>query len=184
MPSNNTSIKLFRNQAEPIQAEALYNAHYAQIKAFLISRRQSEEHINEVLQELYLKLMSVDDLSQIKNPASFLIRIAHNLMIDILRREGRRDRYQVSEDFESISLESNDPSPFEEILSMQQLRLCEKALAELPPEFREILLLNRVDGMTHSQLAKKYGRSISWVEKTIVRTLEYCRRKLDRTEDF
>lgn len=173
---------LYSNRPEAIQAESLYSDHYEKVRAFLISRCQSSDLIEEVLQDLYLKLMVIDDLSQIQNPASYLVRMAHNLLIDALRRQSREDRRSSQEDSETLSLADPAPLPFDTILSLQQLQSCEQALSELPLEYKEILLLNRLEGYTHSQIAKKYGRSTSWVEKTIVRTLAHCRRKLELFE--
>ena len=174
------SATLYHNRAETVQAETLFCDHQEKIKAFLLSRGQSGEMIEEILQDLYLKLMALDDLSVIKNPASYLLRIAHNLMIDTLRRQNRADSRATGEEVETLNLVDPSPSPFDEILSIQQLQCCERALAELPPECKEILLLNRMEGLTHCQIAKRYGRSASWVEKIIVRTLSHCRRRLEQ----
>ena len=179
--SKNLPLTVYTNQPEPLQAETLYNDHYRQVKAFLISRSNSPDLIDEVLQDLYLKLMKVDDLSRIDNPAAYLCRIAHNLLIDGLRRQARTGQRNTHppDSIDLVEIVDSAPSPFEATLSGQRLAACEKAFAELPPEFREILLLNRVERLTHSQIAKRYGRSTSWVEKTIVRALAYCRRKLE-----
>lgn len=173
----NTAI-VHVNDAEPIQAETLYTMHSARIRGFLISRCQSIDLVEEVLQDVYLKLMSVDDLTQIKNPASFLVRVAHNLLIDRLRQQVRKEKYTVSETVDTLGIADDRPSVFDELLSGQRLEACRRALAELPRDHREIFLASRLDGHTHSQIAKKYGRSTSWVEKTIVRALAHCRRKL------
>lgn len=170
---------LYSNQAEAVQAETLYSEHFGKVKAFLISRCQSSEMVDEVSQDLYLKLMSIEDLSSINNPASYLMRMAYNLMIDALRRQGRDDNRTSSEPGETQEITDKQPSPFEATLSDQRLAMCEKALAELPDEFREVLLLNRLEGFTHKQIAEKYSRSTSWVEKTIVRTVLHCRQKLE-----
>ena len=176
---NKKTATLYSNRPEEVQAETLYSEHYDKVRAFLLTRCQSGELIEEVLQELYLKLMAIDDLSLINNPASYLVRMTQNLLIDSLRRQGREDSRASPEALEILDIADQNPSPFDEILSIQQLTLCEQALAELPPEYKDILLLNRLEGFTHSQIAKKYGRSISWVEKTIVRTLAHCRRRLE-----
>lgn len=178
--SKHQEVTVYSNQPEPLQAEALYKDHYPQVKAFLLSRSNAPDLIEEVLQDLYLKLMKIDDLTQIDNPSAYLCRIAHNLLIDALRRQARakqRNSNPVESD-DVLALVDPQPSPFEATLSGQRLAACEQALSELPPEYREILLLNRVDRLTHSQIAKRYGRSVSWVEKTIVRTLAYCRHRL------
>lgn len=177
-PFSKNTAKLYSNQPETIQVETLYNTHYERVRAFLISRSVGEEVVEEVLQDLYLKLMAVDDLSMINNPASYLVRMAQNLLTDAMRRQGRNDKRTVPESVETLDIADLKPSLFDQALSVQRLTVCEQALAELPPAWREILLLSRLEGLTHGQIAEKYGRSTSWVEKTIVRTVAHCRRKL------
>ncbi len=176
------TAELYSNSAEPVQAEALYNDHSDRIKMFLQTRAPSADWVEEVMQDLYLKLMNVDDLSSIDNPAAYLTRMAHNLLIDAMRRRGREDKRKSEEPVETLELADPNPSLFEAAFSSQQIALCELALSELPDEYREILLLNRVDGLTHSQIAKRYDRSVSWVEKTIARTVLHCRRKLQEAD--
>lgn len=180
--ANHRTITVYANAPETVQAETLYNAHYPRVRAFLKTRSNSPDLIEEVLQELYLKLMRIDDLSQIENPASFLIRVAHNLLIDELRRQKRAEKRQAPETAYDPDGFDQSHSPFEETLCVQRLAICEQALTELPPAFREILLLNRVEGVAHSQIAKRYGRSISWVEKAIARAVAHCRQRLELME--
>lgn len=136
------TARLYSQQAESIQAEEIYTEHYEKIKAFLLSRGQKVELVDEILQELYLKLMSIDDLSVIKNPAAYFVRMAHNLMIDGLRRQARDDQRITSKPIETQDITDKKPSPFDEVLSTQRWALCEQALAELPENHREVLLLS------------------------------------------
>ncbi|MGH8499675.1 MAG: RNA polymerase sigma factor, partial [Methylococcales bacterium] len=169
--ANNQSVTVHTNRPESVQAETLYTEQYEKIRAFLMTRSRSADLIEEVLQELYLKLMGIEDWSPIENAGAYLLRMAHNLLIDAARRQSRDDRRRMPQSRDAPELVDQKPSPFEETWSVQRIEIFEQALAELPPAFREILLLNRVEGIPHSQIAKRFGRSISWVEKTIVRTL-------------
>jgi len=179
---NKQTAKVYSNEAEMMQVETLYNDNYDKVKAFLITRCQSNELIEELLQDLYLKLMAMDDLSIIQNPTSYLIRIAHNLMIDELRRQKRHDKRTLTDSIENLDIIDKKPSLFNETLSIQQLAHLGQALSELNDDSRDVLLLSRLRGLTHTQIAKKYNRSNSWVEKMIVRTLNHCRKKLERFE--
>lgn len=176
------TAELYSNPPEPVQAEALYNEHHDRIRAFLHTRAPSAEWVEEAMQELYLKLMAFDDLTSIDRPAAYLTRIAHNLLIDAMRKRSREENRMANEPLETLELADPCPSLFEAAFSSQQIALCELALSELPDQYREILLLNRVDGLTHSLIAKRYDRSVSWVEKTIARTVLHCRRKLQEAD--
>jgi len=54
------------------------------------------------------------------------------------------------------------------------------ALGELPPETREIFLLNREDGLTYTQIAARYALSVKAVERHMVRALNHLRLRLPK----
>ncbi len=66
---------------------------------FLTARTGSANEAEDIVQDVYFKLHSVDP-AEIQNPTAFLYRLASNLFIDRLRsarrREARDDAYATS----------------------------------------------------------------------------------------
>lgn len=60
----------------------------------------------------------------------------------------------------------------------ERLRLLAHAIAELPPRRREVFLLHKIDGLSHSQVAERLGISRSKVEKHVMKALAHCRDRL------
>jgi transmembrane sensor len=70
-----------------------------------------------------------------------------------------------------------DPSVLPEaaLLARERLRLLDEALRQLPPKPRAALLLNRVEGLTQAEIARRLGVSESMVVKYIAQALRHCR---------
>ena len=166
---------------QPVQVERLYSDHYDDLKVFLMSRARDKETVEVILQDIYLRLIDIEDLSVIQTPSAYLNRLANNLLIDHQRRQTRLQRRLHDEPVEQLEIAERKPSLAEQTHYAQQLELYEKIVAELPASSGEILTLHRVDGLTHSQIAKKFGKSKSWVEKNIARTLLHCRKLLQES---
>ena len=66
------------------------------------------------------------------------------------------------------------------MLDREQILLLDKALEKLPEKPRMALLMFRVDGLSHSEIAARLGVSNSMVAKYIVRALQHCRDELLR----
>jgi RNA polymerase sigma factor CnrH len=59
--------------------------------------------------------------------------------------------------------------PDEEDLTQQRLRRLDRAIAELPPKYKEPLLLTLVSGLTHPQVARELNMTVKAVEMRIRR---------------
>ncbi len=163
---------------DAIQVEQLYTAHCAALKAFLMRRTRSEEVVEVLLQEIYLRLMEIKDLSVIDQPGAYLNRLAYHLWVDHRRRHQLEQKYFDPEDPDEIDnpIHSVCISPVpDEIHYAQVWSAYDQLLRQLPPPAREVLLLYKLEGYTHTEIAHKLGISKSWVEKLIAKTILYCR---------
>jgi RNA polymerase sigma-70 factor (ECF subfamily) len=52
-------------------------------------------------------------------------------------------------------------------------------LDELPELCRHALLLNKLDGLTHAEIASRLGLSKKTVQRYILKALEHCADRLD-----
>src|SRR4051812_14019124 len=131
--------------------EQLYDDHAQPLFAFLLNFTRNESDTRDLIQELFIKLAKQPNLLHgVRDPRAFLIRLAHNLAIDLMRRRGTRDKNydQLAADSLEIFAGSADPDQEE-----FQRRLNE-ALAELPTEQRAIVHLKLWDQLTFEQIAE------------------------------
>jgi RNA polymerase sigma-70 factor (ECF subfamily) len=136
--------------AAPINLEHLYDEHSQALFAFLLNFTRNETDTRDLLQEIFIKLARNPDLlKNIREERAFLIRLAHNLAIDLMRRRGTREKNyaQLAEEIVSVFTTSADPDE-------QSFRdALETALAELPAEQRAVVHLKLWEQLTFEQIA-------------------------------
>ena len=134
----------------PAPLERLYEEHAQALFAFLLNFTRDEDDTRDVLQEIFVKLARQPELLRAaRDERAFLIRLAHNAAIDLLRR--RRTRAKNEEQFgvEKVSpfaaSAAPDEAAFRDDLSA--------ALGELPPDQRAVVHLKLWEGLTFEQIA-------------------------------
>lgn len=132
------------------EIERLYDEHAPPLFAFLLNFTRDEADTRDLLQEIFVKLAREPQLLDgIRTERAFLIRLAHNAAIDLMRRRGTRDRTKESFAAEIISpfAPTNDP---DEKLFRDELAV---ALGELPVEQRAVVHLKLWSGLTFEEIA-------------------------------
>src|ERR1044071_1140163 len=73
--------------------EKLYDEHAQSLFAFLLNFTRNEDDTRDVLQELFCKIATRPRLLDgLREPRAFLIRLSHNLAVDLMRRRGTRQK--------------------------------------------------------------------------------------------
>ncbi|SFD01205.1 RNA polymerase sigma-70 factor, ECF subfamily [Pseudomonas citronellolis] len=158
-----------------------FQAHYADLLRFLARRLGDNQRAADVAQDTWLRLADQAPEAEVQDPRAYLFRVAGNLAIDNLRREGRLAELHVEE---TAANEVSDPGAGLErnLLAREALEQLDAALDQLPPKARQALLMNRLDGLTHAQIARRLGVSESMVGKYIVQAMRHCRDHLQQRE--
>lgn len=155
-----------------------FRENYAELLKFLARRLGDTERAADVAQDIYLRLAAIPPAgTEILNPRAFIYRVASNLAVDALRREGRIAAHS-GDSASGASVADPAPSPEIEILDRERLCLLDAALQELPQNARRALLMFRLDGLSHAEIARRLGVSESMVAKYIGRALRHCRDRL------
>lgn len=151
--------------------------HYEALTLYLSRRLGSASSANDVVHDTYLRLQRLGTVPALDNPRAYLFRIADNIALDRLRADGRRNRWQVA-DAGADEHASDAPSAEQAIEQKQRKALLAQAIEELPPRCREVFLLHKIDGLSHSEIARQLGISKSMVEKHVMKALAHCRDRL------
>jgi RNA polymerase sigma-70 factor (ECF subfamily) len=135
----------------PDQLARLYDDHAQPLFAFLLNFTRNEDDTREVLQEIFVKLARQPELHRAaRDERAFLIRLAHNTAIDLMRRRGsraRRDEEFGAESGETFAPAGDpDEAAFRAGLSA--------ALDELPPDQRAVVHLKLWEGLTFEAIAE------------------------------
>jgi len=100
---------------------------------------------------------------------SWLVRIAHNSAIDHFRREGKASHVDVDE----LSLAADGGAPWEALSDRELSDALSRAIATLPPDQREVLLLRR-QGVPFKAIAEVQGSTLN----TVLGRMHYAVNKL------
>ncbi|CAH0233352.1 RNA polymerase sigma factor [Stenotrophomonas lactitubi] len=123
----------------------------------------------DVIQAVWFKARGVDNSQSIDNPRAYLYRLAINLATDHGRESTRRNRllaehYLWQED-EQISTE-------EQVMAQDELQRVLDAAGHLPEPTRTIFRLNRLQGLTQADIARRLGVSVTTVENHVRTALQ------------
>jgi RNA polymerase sigma factor (sigma-70 family) len=145
---------------------------YDDFRQRLTRRLGSADAAHETLHELYLRMDRSDAVGALQNPNSYILTSAINLARDRWRTEHRRARRIDIDALYDIIDENPGPDRIAEgRLTFEALR---RALDELSPRQREIMIAVRFEHLTQPEIAKRLNISPRLVRLELQRALEQC----------
>lgn len=133
----------------------------------------------DLVQETYLRLLQHPDPGSIENVRAFLFRTLSNLSIDLHRRKMVEARYQpdsaidVKMTVETPKAAVTYPAPDIQIGYQQELDRLHDMLQELPEVTRFAFILNRIEGLSHAEIAIRLGISARSSERHLAVALKH-----------
>lgn len=140
--------------------ETYYRDHRDELLAFVSSRLGGAVEAEDIVQNVFLRLLTTDKMiTEITLPA-LTYTIARNLISDYYRR---RNTYEEFEHY--IKRSSDDYSSMESVFSAKELtELLECGLARIPENFREIYRMHIYGGMKVGEISQTLGEGYKSVE--------------------
>ena len=133
-----------------LELAGLYDNHAQALYAFLLNLTRDEEDTRDVLQEVFVKLARQPRvLDGVRDERAFLIRLAHNAAIDVMRRRGTQEKHHEQFGAQTVApfAPADDPD-------QQSFRAAlAEALVELPPDQRAVVHLKLWEELTFEQIA-------------------------------
>ena len=136
----------------------------------LKDRGEAEDVLQEVFVTVWRKAASFDPGRA--SPITWMVAIARNRAIDRLRANQTRDR-TVS----ALLPEDATPAVAQPLASDEQLAIL-RALSALSAEQRDLIELAYFQGMTHAELAERFGLPLGTVKTRVRNGLLTLRREL------
>jgi len=132
----------------------LYDEHAQALYAFLLNLTCNESDTRDLLQNIFVKLARDPDLlNRARDERAFLIRLAHNAAIDLMRRRGTQDKTRELFGIEHVSPFAPTRDPDQHAF---RTALAE-ALAGLPADQRAVIHLKLWEGLTFEEIATTLG---------------------------
>jgi RNA polymerase sigma factor (sigma-70 family) len=159
---------------------SFYRATLAPLRRYLGRLLGNKTEAQDLAHDAYARVYAAMEGRQIEQPKAFLFTTARRLAINQLKR---RQIAPVREsDGKIIELTPSDrPGVERVVMARQEWENLEIAIAALPPGCRAVLLLCKVEHLSHAEIGAKLGIAISTVEKQHARALRLLRAALQET---
>jgi RNA polymerase sigma-70 factor (ECF subfamily) len=148
--------------------------------------RGAGETAEDLVQELWMKVAVLPADADVADPASYLFRMAHNLMLDRHRAERRRaDRDHHYHAVSDLTGAAHDPSPAPDrmLIAKQRLAEVDRVLKSLGARTDYIFRRHRVDEVPQREIAAELGITLSAVEKHLQKAYRAVRAVADLSTD-
>jgi RNA polymerase sigma-70 factor (ECF subfamily) len=150
-------------QSRDIEAfRKLYDLYGPRVKAYMMRQGADATTAEDLAQETLMVVWRKAELySDEKGSATtWIFTIARNLRIDRLRREVAWQPLPENRDEEP----SNDPDPETELSHRQRREKVQAAMAALPQDQSEVVVLSYIEGLSHSEIAERLGLPLGTVK--------------------
>lgn len=144
------------------------------------------EDAEEAAQDAFLALWrGIDRFRQESSLSTWIYRLASNACIDLMRRK-KKGAGSVSLDDEELFVDAVDPAPqpHEEAERRETQRLLQEGLLSLPAEYRSILLLREIEGLSYSEISTALDLELGTVKSRISRGRTLLRNFLSVNGNF
>ncbi len=127
----------------------------------------NEHDAEDVVQESYLRALKFFSGFRGGSSRPWLLTIVRNTCYTWMRRN-RMEEPGVELD-EEIYVDSNSPNPEAILLAAARRDLVRRALEELPAEFREIVILREMEGLSYKEIAEVTSVPVGTVMSRLAR---------------
>lgn len=145
--------------------------HYRwELHRYLLRRMGRSQEVEDLEQEIYLRLLRMDQMECVREPLAYLYTVASNVVADYT--VSQRQKAHVTVDSEAIESWANDPDralPDNLAERIDLERQLDRALSELPPLQAKALILHYQEGLYCEEIAARLGLSPKSVDKYLAR---------------
>ncbi len=132
---------------------------------------RDEHDAEDLVQEAFLRAMKYFDLSVDEKARAWLLKIVRNTFYT-WRAERKPDEGAVSFDEEIHGTGSHAFDPEAPLIESDDRELLRKAIKTLRTEFREVLVLREIEGLTYREIAEVAGIPLGTVMSRLARARE------------
>ena len=143
----------------------LIDRHQSKIFGFIYSKIGDRDTTDDIFQDTFIKVIKTLKSNNYNEEGKFLpwvMRIAHNLVIDHFRKSKKMPLFRETEEFSIFSIMSDQSLSMENQLITEQVELDLKRLIdELPSDQREVVLMRMYQDLSFKEIAELTGVSIN-----------------------
>jgi RNA polymerase sigma factor (sigma-70 family) len=145
--------------------EILITRHKQRIYSFIFSKVLDRDITEDIFQDTFIKVIRTLKRGKYNEEGKFLpwvMRIAHNLVIDHFRRNKRMPKFQSRNDFDIFDVISDGEESMEyEMITSQMHDDVRRLIEELPGDQKEVLTMRIFKEMSFKEIATATDVSIN-----------------------
>ena len=145
--------------------EILIKRHKQRIYSFIYSKVLDRDLTEDVFQDTFIKVirtLKIGNYNEQGKFVSWVMRIAHNLVIDHFRKNKRIPKFENSYEFDIFSVLSDSSLNAEKVLIKSQIiDDVKKLIEELPNDQKNVLKYRFYNDMSFKEISEKTGVSIN-----------------------
>ena len=143
----------------------LINKHQSKIYGFIYSKIQDRDICDDVFQDTFIKVIKTLKSNSYNEEGKFLpwvMRIAHNLVIDNYRKKAKMPMVRESEEFSIFEKINFDDKSIENQLISDQIKIdLNKVIDKLPKEQKEVLVMRYFNDLSFKEIAEETNVSLN-----------------------
>ena len=145
--------------------EILLTRHKSRVFAFIMSKIKNRDLSEDIFQDTFIKVINSLQKGKYNEEGKFLpwmMRIAHNLVIDYFRKESKMRKIRPNSEFDIFDVLDDGSKNQEEVMIQSQVHSDLKFLIEqLPEDQMEVLKLRYFEDMSFKKISDLTGVSIN-----------------------
>ncbi|HET8810846.1 MAG TPA: sigma-70 family RNA polymerase sigma factor [Flavobacteriaceae bacterium] len=143
----------------------LINRHEQRIYSFIFSKVFDKNIADDIFQDTFIKVIRTLKRGKYNEEGKFLpwvMRIAHNLVIDFFRKSNRMPKFENKGDFNIFSVLTDNCLDAEKQMVKNQIE-CDvrNLITELPDDQQEVLMMRIYQEMSFKEISERTGVSIN-----------------------
>jgi len=143
----------------------LIERHQSKIFGFIYSKVADRDVSDDIFQDTFIKVIKTLKSNSYNEEGKFLpwvMRIAHNLVIDYFRKNKKMPLFRETEEFSIFSIMTdNEPTIENQIITNQVETDLKRLIEELPDDQKEVLVMRMYQDLSFKEIAELTGVSIN-----------------------
>jgi RNA polymerase sigma-70 factor (ECF subfamily) len=164
----------------------LIRRHESKIYGFIYSKIPDRDVSNDIFQDTFIKVIKTLKTSSYNEEGKFLpwvMRIAHNLVIDHFRKAKKMPLFRETEAFSIFSIMSDDSLTIENQIIADQVEVDIRRLIEgLPADQKEVLIMRMYHDISFKEISELTGVSINTALGRMRYALMNLRKIIDKNQ--
>ncbi|WP_422079886.1 RNA polymerase sigma factor [Ulvibacterium sp.] len=164
--------------------EILINRHNQRVTSFIYSKVLDRDITEDIFQDTFIKVIKTLKKGTYSEEGKFLpwvMRIAHNLIIDHFRKNKRMPMFEGSDDFNIFSVIGDSKLNAEKQIIQDQITSdLRHLIEELPDDQKEVLIMRIYKDMSFKEISENTGVSINTALGRMRYALINLRKIIDR----